>query len=132
MSASLDHSLDQLRDTLSEVNRLLLLYPASDLSARARAERVLNNRRIAQQRLSSCLAEKPAAGSTLEAVSTGWQHLPATLQLQQVEREPDLERRIMQIVYQTEQMTSQQCGAPSGDDALLLKIAQDPEAVEQP
>jgi hypothetical protein len=37
----------------------------------------------------------------------------------------------MQLVYQTEQLTSQHCGTPNGNDALLLKIANAPEAVEQ-
>jgi hypothetical protein len=37
----------------------------------------------------------------------------------------------MRLVYQTEEITSQQCGAPTGNDALLLMIARNPEAVEQ-
>jgi len=49
----------------------------------------------------------------------------------QLEQDPELEQRIMQLVYQTEQITSQQCGSPTGNDALLLKMSQAPEAVEQ-
>jgi len=45
--------------------------------------------------------------------------------------DPQLEQTIMQLVYQTEQITSQQCGPPTGNDALLLKMARAPEAIEQ-
>jgi hypothetical protein len=49
----------------------------------------------------------------------------------QLEQNPELEQTIMQLVYQTEQVASRECGAPMGNDALLLKISQAPEAVEQ-
>ncbi len=37
----------------------------------------------------------------------------------------------LQLIYDTEKITAAQCGAPTGDDALLLKIAQNPDAVEE-
>jgi hypothetical protein len=36
----------------------------------------------------------------------------------------------MNLVYDTEMQTSQICGAPTGDDALLLILAKSPRAVE--
>jgi hypothetical protein len=51
--------------------------------------------------------------------------------VQQLEQKPDLEQSILQLVYDTETTTAQTCGARSGDDALLLRIAQNPAAVEQ-
>jgi hypothetical protein len=36
----------------------------------------------------------------------------------------------MKIVYDTETQTSQVCGPPAGDDALLLMLAKSPKAAE--
>jgi hypothetical protein len=36
----------------------------------------------------------------------------------------------MTLVYDTEAQTSQICGAPVGDDAMLLLLAKSPKAVE--
>ncbi|HTZ88995.1 MAG TPA: tetratricopeptide repeat protein [Alloacidobacterium sp.] len=121
----------RFRDMLSDSDHILLLYPGPELSIRDRAERILNNRKIAQQRLAACLSSKTTIPPALQALANQWQQLPKTLRLLQLEQNPELEQQIMQLVYQTEQVTSQLCGAPTGDDALLLKIAQAPEAVEQ-
>jgi tetratricopeptide (TPR) repeat protein len=121
----------QLRNMLSDADHILLLYPGAELSVRARAERILNNRKIAQERLADCLSSKTSVPPALQTLADQWQHLPATLRLLQLEQNPELEQTIMRLVYQTEQVASQQCGPPAGNDALLLKIAQAPEAVEQ-
>jgi tetratricopeptide (TPR) repeat protein len=122
----------QYRDMLSDADHILLLYPDPGLSFHARAERILNARRIAQDRLAACLNTKTAVPQQLQTIDGQWKQLPAALHLLQLEQDPELEQTIMQLVYQTEQITSQQCSAPTGNDALLLKIAQAPEAVEQP
>jgi len=122
----------QYRDMLSDADHILLLYPDSGLSFHVRAERILNARRIAQDRLAACLNTKTAVPQQLQTLDGQWKQLPAALHLLQLEQDPELEQTIMQLVYQTEQITSQQCSAPTGNDALLLKIAQAPEAVEQP
>ncbi|HYK35514.1 tetratricopeptide repeat protein [Alloacidobacterium sp.] len=119
------------RDMLADADHILLLFPGPELSLRARADRILSNRKIAQERLAECLNTKTAVLPELQALADQWQHLPDKLSLLQLEQDPQLEQTIMQLVYQTERVTSQQCGAPMGDDALLLKIAEAPEAVEQ-
>jgi hypothetical protein len=45
--------------------------------------------------------------------------------------DPSLEQTLIQWIYDTEQATAAVCGAPSGDDALLLRMAQTPDAVDQ-
>ena len=122
----------QYRDMLSDADHILQLYPDPGLSFHARAERILNARRIAQEGLAACLSTKTPVPQQLQTLAGQWKQLPAALHLLQLEQDPELEQTIMQLVYQTEQITSQQCGAPTGNDALLLKIAQAPEAVEQP
>lgn len=121
----------QYRNMLSDADHILLLYPGPELSVRARAERILVNRTIAQSRLMECLGTKSTVPPALQTLAPRWQEMPSRLRLTQLEQDPELEQRIMQLVYQTEQLTSQQCGAPTGNDALLLKMSQAPEAVEQ-
>lgn len=120
---------EQARSMLAESVHILLLYPSADLSPRARAERIARVQKIAAQRLTGCLNPKNA--SLLTDLTTRWQHLPPKLTISQLARDPQLEQTTMQLVYDTEKVTSQVCGAPTGDDALLLKIAQAPAAVEQ-
>lgn len=123
---------NQYRNMLADSDHLLLLYPDPDLSVRARAERILNNRKIASQRFTACFESKTTVSASLQALAGEWKQLPQTMRLLQLEQNPELEQNIMQLVYKTEQITAQQCGTPTGDDALLLKIANAPEAVKQP
>jgi tetratricopeptide (TPR) repeat protein len=80
-------------------------------------------------------AEKPAdippAVDPLQALSARWQELPPKVTLDTLDADPDLAQTQMQLIYDTELTTEQVCGAPAGDDALLLKIAQAPHQVEE-
>jgi hypothetical protein len=122
---------EQYRNMLSDADHILLLYPGPTLSLRARAERILRAGKIAQERLTACLSSQTAVSPQLQTLAGRWQQLPPALRWLQLERDPQLEQTIMQLVYQTEQITSQQCGPPTGNDALLLKMARAPEAIEQ-
>ena len=115
---------------LDTSSRILLLYPAYDQPARIRAQRLLNARNIAHQRLTACATDHSITPQ-IAALITRWGQLPTRLTVQQLEQKPDLEQTILQLVFDTESTTAQSCGAPSGDDALLLRIAQNPAAVEQ-
>jgi tetratricopeptide (TPR) repeat protein len=94
------------------------------------------------QSLESHFARHPAAPSTsqppapapvdpLEALAQRWQQLPAKVSLTDLEKDPDLAQKQIQLIYDTEVITQQVCGAPAGDDALLLRIAQTPNQVEE-
>jgi tetratricopeptide (TPR) repeat protein len=76
-------------------------------------------------------APAPLPADPLQALQTRWQQLPVKLTAAQLEQDPDLEQNQVQLIYDTEITTQQVCGAPIGDDALLLKIAQDPNQVEE-
>ncbi len=115
---------------LDTATRVLLLYPSGDLPSRARAQRVLSDRDIARARLSACASSKTTSPELAPLVSR-WSQIPEQISLYQLEQNPDLNQTILQLVYDTEKMTAQVCGPPTGDDALLLRIAQNPEAVEQ-
>jgi tetratricopeptide (TPR) repeat protein len=119
-----------VRQMLSDSQRVLQLYPDPDLSVRARAERIANAVKIARARLTECFASANASGEMAD-LQGQWQQVPAKLSVRMLERNPQLEQTTMSLVYETEEQTAQVCGAPTGDDALLLKIAQAPLAVQQ-
>ena len=67
----------------------------------------------------------------LQGLLQRWQKLPAKVSLADLEKDPELAQTQMQLIYDTELNTQQVCGAATGDDALLLKIAQAPNQVEE-
>ena len=76
-------------------------------------------------------AAAPPPVDPLQALAERWQQLPAKITLRDLEKDPDLAQTQIQLIYDTELITQQVCGAPAGDDALLLKIAQAPNQVEE-
>jgi tetratricopeptide (TPR) repeat protein len=73
----------------------------------------------------------PAPIDPLLGVTERWQQLPVKLTASDLEKDPELTQAQIQLIYDTELITQQVCGAPSGDDALLLRIAQAPNQVEE-
>lgn len=112
-------------------SHILLLYPDLELPAKSRAERVLYIRNTARNRLAACTTSNAAATPRLASVVSQWNQLPSELSVPKLEQQPDLENSILQLSWDTEIATAQVCGAPAGDDALLLRIAQNPGAVDQ-
>jgi tetratricopeptide (TPR) repeat protein len=119
------------RNMLDISLHVLDLDPAFDLAPRIRAQRVLSIRRIARQRLSTCAASASSVPAALTSLAAQWGQLPSSLTVSQLEQQPDLEQTILQLAYQTETTATVTCSEPTGDDALLLRIAHNPQAVEQ-
>ena len=72
-----------------------------------------------------------AANDPLTGLMARWAPIPTGPALeQQMLADPALEQSTLSLVYETERTAANLCGAPTGDDALLLKIAQAPEQVE--
>jgi hypothetical protein len=76
-------------------------------------------------------AAAPPPVDPLQGLLERWQRLPAKISLADLEKNPELAQTQIQLIYDTELITHQVCGAPTGDNALLLKIAQAPNQVEQ-
>ena len=76
-------------------------------------------------------AAAPPPVDPLQALTARWKQLPAKLKLRELEEDSDLAQTQIQLIYDTELLTQQLCGAPAGDDDLLLKIAQAPNQVEE-
>ncbi len=118
------------QDMLDTANRVLLLDPAGDLPARVRAKRILADRYLARARLAACATSR-STSPQLSSLVGRWSQIPNRITVYQLEQKPDLNQTILQLVYDTEMTTAQVCGPPTGDDAILLRIAQNPGAVEQ-
>jgi Flp pilus assembly protein TadD len=73
----------------------------------------------------------PPAVDPLQGLVERWQKLPPKVSSTQLAKDPELAETEIQLIYDTELVTQQVCGAPTGDDALLLKIAQAPNQVEE-
>jgi tetratricopeptide (TPR) repeat protein len=73
----------------------------------------------------------PSTTELLQGVAERWKELPVRMSLTDLEKDPDLAQSQVQLIYDTELVTQQVCGEPGGDDALLLKIAQAPNQVEE-
>ena len=110
-----------IRNSFSGATRLLALYPSPELSVRERAARILHNVKTARAHFMACAAGQVTAQPALAA---RWQQVPQNLSLPSLERDPQLEQQLMTLVYDTEKQAAVTCGAPTGEDALLLKMAQ--------
>jgi tetratricopeptide (TPR) repeat protein len=119
------------RSMFATADRIQLLFPADDLPARLRAQRILALRNTAKTRLLAC-ASTPASVAPLGDIAARWTQIPTRLTAAALEQQPDLEQTIFQLVCDTETATATACGPPAGDDALILRIAGNPGAVEQP
>ena len=76
-------------------------------------------------------AAAPAPADPLQVLQERWQELPAKITAPMLSSDPELTQAQLQLIYDTEITTRQVCGAPTGDDDLLLKIAQAPNQVEE-
>ncbi len=79
------------------------------------------------------VAAQPAssADSDMTSLATRWNAARPRLEMKDLEENPQFEQAEMQLVYDTEQITSHVCGQPTGTNAALLRIATSPETVDQ-
>lgn len=118
------------RQMLANSERILQLYPDPNLNVRERAARIATDAKISRARLAACFANANAQGE-MANLQEQWQQIPVDISVRALEQNPQTEQTMMSLVYETEEQTAQICGAPTGEDALLLKIAQNPLAVQQ-
>ena len=80
---------------------------------------------VAERRLKSCMAQDPAATESpvLQALKARWGEESRAFGRGALERDAVLQESVTQLVNDTEVQTKKVCGAPSGDDALLLMLA---------
>ncbi len=127
-----NHSVEQ---HLEKYERMLQLIPFDSLPPRQHDARVLQAANIAHQRYQNCLKtlqshnHPNATNPDLLALGTQWTQLGSP-NLHALEGNVALQDRITTWTGQAEIVTAKVCGPPTGDDALLLQIAQTPDKAE--
>jgi tetratricopeptide (TPR) repeat protein len=129
---------------LQIANAIMAIYPSEELPRRERLRRVLRARDVAQKRYLACAngtaghTTTPQNGSKqiqnneqMASLGNRWQSMRPKLTTAVLADDAQLEQATMQLVYDTEQLTAQVCGEPTGEDAALLRIAQSPDSIDR-
>jgi tetratricopeptide (TPR) repeat protein len=118
---------------LENSEKILTLAPSKKLLPSERTDRILIARDIAKKRLDSCSAQvstTSGAPSSLQSLNARWMGKDATASRAALLKDPLEQDANVKLIFDTEVQTSQICGAPTGDDALLLLLARTPKAME--
>jgi tetratricopeptide (TPR) repeat protein len=115
-----------LTSMAESAERLLELMLSQDLSPDERTEHILFASRVARARLNSCsLRFNSAAGIplSLQDIKARWKAASGVTNRRMLMENPEYRDRMTKLIYDTELQTRQLCGLPTGDDALLLLLA---------
>ena len=123
--------LDALYD---KVDRIVELAPFRSLSEREQVTRLLEAREIARRRMEMCMAGPGTAGGIIAPelvdLHARWMGAPGRMNREALLRDESQEDGVRQLIRDTEVLTAKVCGAPAGDDAVLLRLIQVPPAGE--
>ncbi len=120
---------------LDQYQRMLLLIPFDSLLPRTHDIRLLQAAAIAHRRYQSCLQalqshnDPNASNPDLLVLGTQWTELGSP-NVHALEGNVALQDRITTWTGQAERVTAKVCGPPTGDDALLLQLAETPDKAE--
>ena len=96
------------------------------LTSAERARRTARAVKVSLARLTACLARSPAP--ELKALRSRAQSLEADITPSQLRRRPESLERAMDLVFAIETRTAEKCGAPEGEDRVLLLLGGSREA----
>ncbi len=123
----------------ARLQRMLRLIPFYGLQPKQHAQRVLLEAEIAHRRLENCVHQQQSQTQSQDSTSpdaaelsnlgSTWKQI-GPMSLRQLAGDAAAQQGLIAWVNQTEITTARICGAPSGDDALLLQLAQVPDKTE--
>jgi Flp pilus assembly protein TadD len=119
---------------LENSKRILELRPSTKLRPAERVTRILEDGVIAKKRFDGCVAPFDAANGLpplLQQLKVRWASGNASMTRPVLLRSLAQQDTAVQLIFDTELQTSQFCGTPTGDDALLLLLAKSPEVTER-
>ncbi len=139
-SASSPRQNQAVEQQLDAYQRMLQLIPFYALPPKQRVERVLLGADIAHKRYAGCAAKlHPKNGpsrqlssddaAALSALAAQWAQIGPRKPAAFAGNAP-LQQQLIAWTNQTEIWTAKVCGPPTGDDALLLQLAQVPDKTE--
>jgi Tfp pilus assembly protein PilF len=118
----------RVQSLAQDARRIQQLTLTRDQPAKERAEHILEAAQIAQDRLRSCLNapnSNPKNDPLLDDLTVRWTAAQPTgkTSVRTLLENASAQDTWAELIYSTEQGTAQACGQPSGDDALLLQLA---------
>jgi tetratricopeptide (TPR) repeat protein len=110
---------------LRNAERLLVLSPAAARTAKDRITRLLDDKAIAKKRWDTCAAQSNKQGTlpVVQELSARWVQAAAISTRDALAASQDNEDQLTSLINDSETMAADLCGAPTGDDALLLLLA---------
>lgn len=118
---------------LNESAQVVALAPLKKLSPAERVVRILKARDLAKKRFEACKAQVSLANeppSPLQPLGERWIDKEASVNRTVLLNDSNEQDAVVKLVYDTEVQTNQVCGAPTGDDALLLLLAKSSKTAE--
>lgn len=114
-----------LESLLENSRRIQELTLSADLDPQDRTEHILRALPIARARFASCTAQSQGAPLTGAAaqLENQWKDAQRVSQRRALEQNGAQQEALMNLIFDTEQLTAKMCGTPAGDDALLLQLA---------
>jgi Flp pilus assembly protein TadD len=109
---------------LTKARRILQLVPSETLQEGERVDRILTDRAIAKARWDTCAMQADMSQDSPQSLAVRWTGPDAKTTRSALLHDSDKQKAALQLIYDTEIQTSHYCAAPTGDDALLLLMAQ--------
>jgi tetratricopeptide (TPR) repeat protein len=139
-SATTPQQIQSVQQQLDKYQRMLQLIPFYALPPRQHIERILLGAHLAHQRYQRCIAAvqsktNPTQNApspdvaALAFLGTQWNQL-GSLEPASLTGDAPLQVQLTTWINQAEILTAKVCGPPTGDDALLLQLAQTPDKTE--
>lgn len=113
---------------LRNTRRIQELTLSADLPSQDRAEHLLRATPIATTRLESCSARFVSGQlpPDIEGLQGRWEDVQGPTERRALLEDVASQDAMMKLIFDTEKATARLCGPPSGDDALLLQLANSP------
>ncbi|MEZ2347929.1 tetratricopeptide repeat protein [Terriglobus sp. RCC_193] len=105
--------------------RLQALMLSHDVASPLRAEHLLEAAQIAVTRVNGCL-ERHAGQADMLQLQVQWKALDTAKNRAALRHDDDVQDQYRTAIFNTERTAAAICGAPAGDDALLLYLADHP------
>ncbi len=120
-----EQGADELDTLLESSRRIQELTMASDIDPQDRAEHILRALPIAKARFESCAARTNDAQipPQLQGLEAGWRDADKVRQRRSMLEDAAEQDGLVRLIFDTEELTAKLCGQPTGDDALLLQLA---------
>jgi tetratricopeptide (TPR) repeat protein len=121
---------EDLTSMAESAERLLALTLSQDLPPNERTEHILFASKVAKARLKSCFLQfNSAAGipPSLQDIKARWKAANGVANRRTLMENSESRDNMARLIYDTELQTRQLCGPPTGDDALLLLLANSPD-----